>query len=131
MSVVASEQVTGAKVELAALLQENREGLLTCIHCGLCLPACPTYRVLGDENDSPRGRIYLMRAVAEGRLDVGDSFTTHIGQCLGCRACETVCPAGVPYGHLLEASRTVLPTEGRGSVSSALTRLALKIFMHP
>src|SRR5260370_36151035 len=98
-----------SEATLARLLEENREGLLTCIHCGLCLPACPTYRALGNENDSPRGRIYLMRAVAEGRLglrlDPGDSFARHIDLCLGCRACEPVCPAGVPYGRLLEAAR--------------------------
>ncbi|HEV8483955.1 MAG TPA: 4Fe-4S dicluster domain-containing protein, partial [Blastocatellia bacterium] len=74
---------------LPSLLEENSESLLTCVHCGLCLPSCPTYRVLGNENDSPRGRIYLMRGVAEGRLAVADTFISHIDLCLGCRACES------------------------------------------
>ena len=90
---------------LASLLEANTEKLLTCVHCGLCLPSCPTYRVLGNENDSPRGRVYLMRSVAEAKLEIGDAFITHIDLCLGCRACETACPSSVPYGHLLEAAR--------------------------
>src|SRR6185295_4361236 len=88
-------------------LQEDK--LLACIHCGLCLEACPTYVVTGNENDGPRGRLYLMRAVAEGRLeDTSSAFATHIDRCLGCRACEQVCPAGVEYGQLLEVSRQEL-----------------------
>ncbi len=76
-----------------------------CVHCGLCLDNCPTYRVLGTEMDSPRGRIYQMLQVDEGRLALADSFVTHIDRCLGCLNCQTACPSGVQYGHLLEATR--------------------------
>ena len=91
---------------LATVLSAEEEKILACVHCGLCLEACPTYAATGDENDSPRGRIYLMRAVEEGRLSVGSlAFERHIDRCLGCRACEAACPAGVEYGQLLEAAR--------------------------
>ena len=93
---------------LAEALTRQQDRLLPCVHCGFCLPACPTYVRLHDENDSPRGRLYLMMAVVEGRIDPGsDAFQTHIDRCLGCRACEPVCPAGVEYGILLEHARAV------------------------
>jgi len=79
--------------------------LNTCIHCGLCLTACPTYRTLKIEPDSPRGRLYLMRGLNEGRIAPSDPLVGHLDRCLDCRACETVCPAGVPYSRLLEATR--------------------------
>lgn len=82
-----------------------RRELETCIHCGLCLTACPTYRTLRIEPDSPRGRLYLMRGLAEGRIAPDADLVHHLDQCLDCRACETVCPAGVPYGRLLEQTR--------------------------
>lgn len=78
----------------------------TCVHCGLCLPTCPTYRVTGLEMSSPRGRIYLMKGVSEGTISLAsDVFQAQMGQCLNCRACEAVCPSGVLYGPILEASR--------------------------
>ena len=76
-----------------------------CVHCGLCLDNCPTYRALGTEMDSPRGRIYQMLQVDAGRLALADSFVTHIDRCLGCMNCQTACPSGVQYGHLLESTR--------------------------
>ena len=76
------------------------------MHCGLCLDQCPTYRVLGTEMDSPRGRIYQMLQVDAGRLALGDSFVTHIDRCLGCLNCQTACPSGVQYGSLLERTRS-------------------------
>src|SRR3954464_83320 len=88
-------------------LVEEEDKLLACVHCGFCLTACPTYTRLGNEADSPRGRLVLMRAVAEGRLDpAADAFRTHIDQCLGCRSCEPVCPSGVQYGFLVERARS-------------------------
>jgi len=106
-----------------------RAGIDTCVHCGFCLQACPTYVNLEDENDSPRGRILLMRSVYEGSLGVDDeSVRTHIDRCLGCRACEPVCPSGVPYGHLLEATRATLLA--RRSLAP-IARLILWVFARP
>ena len=104
-----------------------RRELDTCIHCGLCLTACPTYRTLKIEPDSPRGRIYLMRGLAEGRIAPSDALIEHLDNCLDCRACETVCPAGVPYSRMLEAARGQLNRRAlRFSPLRALGEWALK-----
>ena len=130
--------IPGQEIEtpgiLASLLTANTDKLLTCVHCGLCLPACPTYRKLGDENDSPRGRIYLMRGVVEGKIEPGDAFISHIDLCLGCRACESVCPSGVPYGQLLEAARLEVSQKksARGNWSELVLKFVLnRVFTRP
>jgi glycolate oxidase iron-sulfur subunit len=104
-------------------------GINACVHCGFCLQACPTYLNLEDENDSPRGRIFLMRSLLEGTVAPDDpSVHRHIDQCLGCRACEPVCPSGVPYGQLLEATRATL-NESRPI--PFLARFILFVFARP
>lgn len=85
----------------------REEDLRTCIHCGMCLQACPTYRITGLETESPRGRIHLMDAVRMGRAPLAPEVTIHFDRCLACRACEIVCPAGVPYGRLIEDTRAL------------------------
>jgi glycolate oxidase iron-sulfur subunit len=106
-----------------------RKGIDACVHCGFCLQACPTYLALEDENDSPRGRILLMRSVLDGTLQPeSDTVQEHIARCLGCRACETVCPSGVPYGHMLEATRETL-AEYRPI--SFIARTMLAVFARP
>src|SRR5262245_57969463 len=92
------------------------EGVNTCVHCGLCLAYCPTFSELGTEMDSPRGRIFLVKSLAEGRIGLTESTTRHLELCLDCRACETVCPAGVPYGRLIEAAKAEIEHRRPGSV---------------
>ncbi|MGH7636595.1 MAG: (Fe-S)-binding protein, partial [Gemmatimonadaceae bacterium] len=110
-------------------LAAARAGLDACVHCGFCLQACPTYVVLEDENDSPRGRLLLMRSLLEGSLQTSDEAVRgHLDRCLGCRACETVCPSGVPYGQLLEATRATLTDRHPLPLPA---RLLLKVFEFP
>jgi len=84
------------------------ERFLDCVHCGLCTASCPTYLETGDENNSPRGRIYLMRAITDGRLEQTPAVTRHLDLCLDCRSCETACPSGVQYGRLIEPFRVAM-----------------------
>lgn len=100
----------------------SREKILDCVHCGLCLPTCPTYVALGTEMDSPRGRVYLIRQVQEGKLGITDSFVEHMYSCLVCRACETACPSGVQFGSLMERARGQIERHYRRPVTSRLAR---------
>ncbi len=112
-------------------LADAAAGLDACVHCGFCMQACPTYLALGDENDSPRGRLVLMRALLEGDVAPHDpALATHIDQCLGCRACESVCPSGVPYGALLEATRATMHAGG-GHGIPRMGRIILSVFARP
>ena len=96
-----------------------------CVKCALCLPHCPTYGLTHDEGDSPRGRIALIQALAEGTLQTGTAARSHLEGCLSCRACEAVCPAGVPYGRLIDGARARLPVRGRESRVSKWLRIAV------
>lgn len=111
----------------------SMDGLRACVHCGICLPQCPTYRVLGEEMDSPRGRVYLMRAAAEDRIGLTPTMARHLDLCLGCRACETACPSGVPFGQILEATRGQFERRGVTAPTrdGATLRFMLGTFPHP
>ena len=104
--------------------QEADSILRTCVHCGFCLATCPTYQLLGDELDSPRGRIYLMKQMFEGE-DVTEKTQLHLDRCLTCRACETTCPSGVKYGRLVDIGRGYVESRVRRGFAANLKRKAL------
>jgi glycolate oxidase iron-sulfur subunit len=116
---VATEPKPSAPLTLHGL---SVEGVDRCVHCGLCLAYCPTFAELGTEMDSPRGRIFLVKSLAEGRIQLTDSAVAHLDLCLGCRACETVCPSGVPYGQLIEAARAEIERQRPGGLPRRLFR---------
>ncbi len=107
---------------LSILDKPQSEDLKKCVHCGLCLNACPTYRELGVEMDSPRGRIYQMAQVAAGNMPVNAGYVEHIGLCLACRACETACPSGVQYGRLIEGALSQIEHEAPRPLASRFVR---------
>ncbi len=116
-----------ASSELLAIQADRSEGpaqedLDKCVHCGLCLNACPTYRDLGLEMDSPRGRVYQMNAVAAG-APITPAYVQHMELCLACRGCETACPSGVPYGRMIEAARNQIEVARRRKKRSFAQRL--------
>ena len=106
--------------------------LKACVHCGFCLPTCPTYRLWGREMDSPRGRIYLMRLGLDGEIPLDSTVAGHFDACLGCLACVTACPSGVHYGRLIEATRSQVERQRRRRPGERLLRrLVLGLFPHP
>lgn len=119
------------KVELAKELQDSPDGSVaadivrSCVHCGFCTATCPSYQVLGDELDSPRGRIYLIKEVLEG-VRPSERTQLHLDRCLTCRACETTCPSGVQYGRLIDIGRRIVEEKVGRSWVSRLKRAALK-----
>jgi glycolate oxidase iron-sulfur subunit len=105
--------------------------LYQCVHCGLCLNQCPTYRALRLEPESPRGRIHLVKAAADGRIELSERFKEHLYLCLLCRACETACPSGVQYGHIAETAREQLGPPGSPRMRTALNFAFTQLFPHP
>src|SRR5688572_21715748 len=96
-----------------------------CVHCGFCLPSCPTYALWGEEMDSPRGRIYLMKSALAGRVEMNERFVRHFDACLGCMACVTACPSGVQYAPLIEATRGQIERRYPRAPTDRLFRRAL------
>src|SRR6476619_1809525 len=118
------------QTSLADFIRDTPEGreadaiLHKCVHCGFCTATCPTYQVLGDDLDSPRGRIYLMKRALEG-APVSDKTRLHLDRCLTCRACETTCPSGVRYGRLADIGRAVVEQRTERSLRDRFQRAAL------
>src|SRR3954467_4794154 len=118
------------QTSLADFIRDTDEGreadaiLRKCVHCGFCTATCPTYQVLGDDLDSPRGRIYLMKRALEGAA-VTDRTRLHLDRCLTCRACETTCPSGVRYGRLVDIGRAVVEARTKRPLSDRALRALL------
>ena len=116
---------SGAQPAFDAHHPPERALIDKCVHCGFCLPTCPTYALWGEEMDSPRGRIYLMKSALEGRVAMTDAFVGHFDACLGCMACVTACPSGVEYAPLIEATRAQIERRHERSLGDRLFRAGL------
>jgi glycolate oxidase iron-sulfur subunit len=115
-----------------ALRPPSDDLLADCVHCGFCLPTCPTYTLWGEEMDSPRGRIYLMELASSGDIAIDDVFVTHMDRCLGCMACVTACPSGVQYDKLIEATRPQIErNHPRTAADRWFRRVVFALFPHP
>jgi len=121
-------QEHGGSAKIDAL---NLPELYQCVHCGLCLNQCPTYRALRLEPESPRGRIHLVRAAAEGRVELNERFKEHLYLCLLCRACETACPSGVQYGRIAETAREKLGPPGSRLARAVLNFVFTRVLPYP
>jgi glycolate oxidase iron-sulfur subunit len=125
----------GVKIEAGAFDAQHppsREIIDQCVHCGFCLPVCPTYALWNEEMDSPRGRIYLMKLAADGQATINSQWVGHFDTCLGCMACMTACPSGVDYGKLIEATRAQIERKyDRGRLERVYRRLIFGLFTRP
>jgi glycolate dehydrogenase iron-sulfur subunit len=125
---VEHKQDEGTRPKIAAL---DLPELYRCVHCGLCLNQCPTYSVLRLEPESPRGRIHLVKAAADGRIELNDRFKEHLHLCLLCRACESACPSGVQYGRIAEKAREIIGPPGSKLSRSVLNFVFTKLLPYP
>ena len=129
MSKVSDPKTTPARQGFSGPDGPALEDILRCVHCGLCLNHCPTYSELGLETESPRGRLYLMRAMSQGRIPISENVVRHLDLCLQCRNCQAVCPSGVRYGQIMEEARADILRDGRHAPASWLaSRLVLRTF---
>src|SRR6266436_4783842 len=125
-------EASGADSAFDALHPPSREIIDQCVHCGFCLPVCPTYALWNEEMDSPRGRIYLMKLAADGQAGMNSQWVGHFDTCLGCMACMTACPSGVDYGKLIEATRAQIERKyDRGWLEKFYRRLIFAVFTRP
>src|SRR5216684_7933443 len=130
--IAEKRDVTSAGSAFDAQHPPSREIIDQCVHCGFCLPVCPTYVLWNEEMDSPRGRIYLMKLAADGQATINPQWVGHFDTCLGCMACMTACPSGVDYGKLIEATRAQIERQhDRGLRQKLYRKFIFGLFTRP